>query len=606
MWFHRLRLGQRLAAGFALILLITVATALVGMAQLQRVGHEADHLATTELETRNIAQSWTAGIKLNWVRTASALRATDPAHLEQLSREMDATSAELNKLQKSLETLVVEDEGRLLMGQIAAAREQYRSQRSALMKRKKAGEDTSAQLDSELRPLATHYLSTLDKLDSYMDEHLAQSRAATQAAARMGTWTLAIGAALATLLGLLLATLTTRSIVRPIREAVGCADEVARGNLLVDIPRPKSADETAQLLQALGAMRDKLSNIVSVVRQNAECVATASAEISKGNHDLSIRTEEQASALQETSASMEQLSSTVRHNAENASAGNQLALNASAVAARGGDVVGQVVQTMKGINDSSKRIVDIIGVIDGIAFQTNILALNAAVEAARAGEQGRGFAVVAGEVRALAQRSASAAKEIKTLIATSVQRVDQGSQLVDQAGQTMSEVVTAIHRVTDIMGEISSASGEQSQGVGQVTEAVAQMDRATQQNAALVEESAAAAESLKMQAAQLVEAVAVFRTAGAPLNGSPAPQAPAQQPPRLPAPPPAPVSAPSSASTTPLLARAAMPSEPAPRPRPAAAAPRQRAAARPPASPAPQAPTPAAASAAAHGDWETF
>jgi len=249
------------------------------------------------------------------------------------------------------------------------------------------------------------------------------------------------------------------------------------------------------------------------VRLNADSVATASAEISQGNSDLSMRTEEQASALEETAASMEELSSTVRQNAENARQGNQLAQNASTVAVRGGEVVGQVVDTMKGINDASRKIADIIGVIDGIAFQTNILALNAAVEAARAGEQGRGFAVVASEVRSLAGRSAEAAKEIKGLISDSVQRVEQGTVLVDQAGTTMAEVVAAIRRVTDIMGEISAASTEQSQGVAQVGEAVTQMDQATQQNAALVEESAAAAESLKLQAQQLVQAVAVFKLA---------------------------------------------------------------------------------------------
>jgi methyl-accepting chemotaxis protein len=268
---------------------------------------------------------------------------------------------------------------------------------------------------------------------------------------------------------------------------------------------------------------------VNDVRQNADSVATASSQISQGNTDLSSRTEEQASALQQTSASMKQLAATVRQNADNAEQGNGMARDASDVAARAGGVVGQVVETMKGINESSRRIADIIGVIDGIAFQTNILALNAAVEAARAGDQGRGFAVVASEVRSLAQRSADAAREIKGLITASVERVEHGSQLVDQAGTTMEEVVQAIRRVTDLMGGISAASREQSQGVAQIGEAVHQMDQATQQNAALVEESAAAAASLQTQAQQLVGAVAVFRLEGLDASNSPLLERPAAQ-----------------------------------------------------------------------------
>ena len=273
-------------------------------------------------------------------------------------------------------------------------------------------------------------------------------------------------------------------------------------------------------------MQRTLVTAVSQIRANADGVATASSQIAQGNEDLSQRTEEQASALEQTAASMEQLGSTVKQNADNARQANQLALGASTVAVKGGEVVGQVVTTMKGINDSSRKIADIISVIDGIAFQTNILALNAAVEAARAGEQGRGFAVVASEVRSLAQRSADAAKEIKGLITDSVERVAQGTALVDEAGTTMTEVVGSIKRVTDIMGEISAASTEQSAGVAQVGEAVSQMDQATQQNAALVEESAAAAESLKGQAQQLVQAVAVFKLAqGAAAQGAAAPVA---------------------------------------------------------------------------------
>ena len=304
----------------------------------------------------------------------------------------------------------------------------------------------------------------------------------------------------------------SRRITRPLGEAVDVAGAIAAGNLTT-LVRPRGDDEIGQLTVALAGMQDSLARVVGHVRRNSESVSVAAGEISQGGNDLSARTEEQASALQQAAASMEQLGATVRQNAENAQQANELALGASSVAQRGGEVVGEVVATMRGINESSRRIVDIIGVIDGIAFQTNILALNAAVEAARAGEQGRGFAVVAGEVRNLAQRSAGAAREIKSLISASVERVEHGTSLVDRAGATMTEIVGAIARVAGIMGEISAANSEQSTGVGQVGEAIAQMDQATQQNAALVEESSAAAESLRDQARELVGAVSVFRLA---------------------------------------------------------------------------------------------
>ena len=306
-------------------------------------------------------------------------------------------------------------------------------------------------------------------------------------------------------------------ISRGILKQLGCeptlaaeiTHRIADGDLAVEVPL-KSGDSSS-LLHAIQSMRDRFAHIVGEVRMGSESVATASGEIAQGNNDLSSRTEQQASALEATASSMEQLSATVKQNADNASQANQLAQSASSVAIQGGKVVNQVVETMKGINDSSRKISDIIQVIDGIAFQTNILALNAAVEAARAGEQGRGFAVVASEVRSLAGRSAEAAKEIKTLINASVERVEQGSALVDQAGTTMTEVVSSIRRVTDIMGEISAASKEQSTGVSQVGQAVTRMDQTTQQNAALVEEMAAAASSLRTQAQELVQTVAVFK-----------------------------------------------------------------------------------------------
>jgi methyl-accepting chemotaxis protein len=310
-----------------------------------------------------------------------------------------------------------------------------------------------------------------------------------------------------------LGVLISRSVLKQLGGEPAYATEVtqrmAGGDLGINIEL--NHPEQASLLSAILSMRDKFAVVVREVRQGSESVATASAEIAQGNQDLSNRTESQASALQQTAASMEQLSSTVKQNADSAAQANQLAMSASSVAVQGGAVVAQVVDTMKGINDASRKIGDIISVIDGIAFQTNILALNAAVEAARAGEQGRGFAVVASEVRSLAGRSAQAAKEIKSLINASVERVEQGTLLVNQAGSTMQEVVTSIHRVTDIMGEISAASKDQCQGVSQVGEAVTQMDQATQQNAALVEQMAAAASSLKSQAQELVQTVAVFK-----------------------------------------------------------------------------------------------
>ena len=323
-------------------------------------------------------------------------------------------------------------------------------------------------------------------------------------------WISLVSSAVVLSVALACATWIVRSIVRPIEEAVRVAEAVAEGDLSQQI-EVLSQDETGRLLASLRRMNEGLSQIVSEVRTGSESIATGSSQIAMGSTDLSQRTEEQASNLQQTAASMEELTATVRHNADTARAANQLAASASEVAERGGQVVGQVVQTMESITASSRKINDIIGVIDGIAFQTNILALNAAVEAARAGEQGRGFAVVAGEVRTLAQRSAQAAKEIKALIQESVERVDHGSTQVGEAGQTMSDIVVQVKRVTDLIGEISSASGEQSRGIEQVSDAVTQLDQVTQQNAALVEESAAAAESLKHQAAHLSELVARFR-----------------------------------------------------------------------------------------------
>ncbi len=363
---------------------------------------------------------------------------------------------------------------------------------------------------TKIRPLVA---PVEDGIEALMDIQLKEAKAEYEAAAARYSTTRA-WSIFAIVAGVLFAALfgwsLIRGISRSLREALEVATAVGQGDLSHTI-RLDGKDEVAQVLVALSGMQNSLSQVVSTVRQGSEAVATASAEIAQGNHDLSARTEQQASALEQTAASMEQLSATVKHNADNARQANQLAQSASTMATQGGEVVARVVETMKGINDSSRKISDIISVIDGIAFQTNILALNAAVEAARAGDQGRGFAVVATEVRSLAGRSAAAAKEIKALIGTSVERVEQGTAQVDQAGTTMDEVVRGIKRVTDLMGEISAASSEQSAGVSQVGEAVMQMDQVTQQNAALVEEMAAAASSLKSQANELVDTVAVFK-----------------------------------------------------------------------------------------------
>jgi methyl-accepting chemotaxis protein len=375
---------------------------------------------------------------------------------------------------------------------------------------------TDQQAASQLAPAFQTTFSELEGVMALLSGTILKSSDELNAQAKLSVTTTRQSIAVALLVAVAslaaLAWWLARRMTQPMAHAVEVADRLAQGDLTASV-RPAGNEEMTQLLQSMAHMQSSFASIVGKVQRNAEGVATASAEIALGNQDLSQRTEQQAGALQETAATMGELGGTVRNNADSARQANQLAQGASAVAAQGGEVVSEVVTTMQGINDSSRKIGDIISVIDGIAFQTNILALNAAVEAARAGEQGRGFAVVASEVRSLAQRSAQAAREIKTLIGHSMEQVQQGTALVDKAGKTMGEIVSAIHRVSDIVGEITSASLEQSTGVQQVSDAVTRLDQSTQQNAALVEQSAAAAESLKGQAQQLVQAVAMFKLA---------------------------------------------------------------------------------------------
>ncbi|GGB96263.1 methyl-accepting chemotaxis protein [Oxalicibacterium flavum] len=441
---------------------------------------------------------------------------TDPSRIDFLFADIARNKKTIDDAVAVLDRLVVNDDAKVLLAQFKEVRGKYVAsfgRVGALIHDQQT--DAARQLmQRETLPTLDAVQKVVAELGSLQKEYVSQSgQAAGAHIASALNWMIGLGVA-AVLIGLACAWLITRSVTQPMNEAVRIAQTVASGDLssMIEV---RGKDETAQLLKALKSMNDGLARLVGEVRASTEAIALASGEIATGNMDLSSRTEEQASSLEETASSMEELTSTVRQNADNARQANQLALHASQIAARGGAVVSEVVDTMGAINQSAGRIVDIIGVIDGIAFQTNILALNAAVEAARAGEQGRGFAVVAAEVRTLAQRSASAAKEIKSLIGDSVERIDAGSKLVNDAGTTMQEVVEGVRRVTDIMGEISAASQEQTDGIEQINQAVMQMDQVTQQNAALVEQAAAAADALQSQSGHLVQVVSTFRLGAA-------------------------------------------------------------------------------------------
>jgi methyl-accepting chemotaxis protein len=506
--FEDLKISVRLWLAFAVLIALSVFVGMLGINRLKAQHEELVYINEDRMPKLVWLNQIAGNVHLAAREMRNAVIWQEPAKVEQSLQTVLQTRERIGAVLEELTPQVRGERGRSHLAQVIEQRNAFVQLQQAFIDAQRAGDRAAAVklLEEKLNAQQNAYIQAVSDFRDFIMELIDAGAKASEETSRQATLFVLALLGTSVVLGALLAWWITRSI----NEAVAVAERVAQGDLASCI-EVRSRNETGRLLAALKAMNESLVGIVQTVRSGSDSIATGSAQIASGNADLSQRTEEQASALQQTAASMEQLGSTVRQNVDNARQANQLALSASTVAVKGGEVVGQVVGTMKGINDSSKKIVDIISVIDGIAFQTNILALNAAVEAARAGEQGRGFAVVASEVRNLAQRSADAAREIKSLITASVARVEQGSALVDQAGATMAEVVKSIRRVTDIMGEISSASSEQSQGVSQVGEAVSQMDQVTQQNAALVEESAAAAESLKQQAQQLVSAVAVFK-----------------------------------------------------------------------------------------------
>jgi methyl-accepting chemotaxis protein len=524
------RIATRLGMAFTAVLLLTFALMAVAVIRLHEVGN-----ATAEMERAkdkaDLAALWHSGNMANDGMTEARLRALDPQDTKLIDDKMKAKSAEITEVKEKLTALISDEEGKRLLAKIADARVVYMDVRKQVFALRDGGQSmqqVSELIEQKMKPTLAAYDVTVANLAERQQRVFDETKVKVdQTVASSRTILLAVGSA-ALVVGALLAYLLSRSITRPLREAVEVARTVAAGDLSRKV-EVHSADETGQLMEALKSMTDNLNRIVARVRAGTDTIATGSAEIAAGNQDLSARTEQQAGALEETASSMEELTSTVQQNAENAHQGNELAARASEIAIEGGSVVSQVVETMGAINDSAHKIEDIISVIEGIAFQTNILALNAAVEAARAGEQGRGFAVVASEVRNLAQRSAAAAKEIKTLIDDSVGKVEVGSRLVNQAGRTIQEVVGSVQRVSSIMAQIASASKEQSDGIEQVNQAIGQMDQVTQQNAALVEEAAAAAASMREQATSLAEAVSIFKIDGLAVQPVAAP-APAVKP----------------------------------------------------------------------------
>lgn len=509
------RVAVRLALAFGVVCLVMSLSAAVGIWRLAGLQDIADDLGGASSERALLARELHAIVVLSSARAETLLEIdNNPDYAARIDADRKTTSARSSEVRKRLDELAADPESQALFDAIDKAGNGFRTVRDDLVKRRKAGEALPPDaIANQLRPAADAYAAAVDKLADYQRQRVAEARAAAARSESQGITLLAAGSLVGLLLSLACAWLLSRSILQPLAHASEVTDRIAEGDLTSPVPAPQAGnrDELQALLARLGGMQARLAELVVGMRQASTSVAGASSEIAAGNSDLSARTEQTASNLEEIAASMEELLATVRHSADAAAQASTLAAGASSVAQRGREAVDRVVGTMDGIALSSRRIADITSVIDGIAFQTNILALNAAVEAARAGEQGRGFAVVASEVRTLAQRSAQAAKEIKSLIEASVEKVETGSALAHTAGSAMTEIVGEVNRVADLIGEISAATREQSAGIGQIGNAVAELDQSTQQNAALVEQMAAAAHTLNQQAHGLVESVAVFR-----------------------------------------------------------------------------------------------
>jgi methyl-accepting chemotaxis protein len=512
MFFSKFKIGVRLGGGFGLVLLLLAIIAGLGVFQMSRLNSGTEQLVKADWVKAKLANLALDNARGSIARVFELVASTDEQTTSNALGRLNANTVAFDDALAKLQPMLVTEEGKANLAKAKDARNRYvAAYGKALSSLKDGNRDEAAkqaygEAYAEMHAFAAALRDQVS-LQEKIFEAAGDASIKTYEAGRLQM--LALGL-VALLLGIMFAYTITKSITVPLARAVQLSETVAAGDLRSEVDSSAN-DETGQLLRALRTMNESLAKIVGEVRAGCNLIAGATGEIATGNLDLSARTESQASALEETSSTMEELTSTVKQNADNARQANQMALSASEVAVKGGAVVSDVVQTMGSINESSKKIVDIISVIDGIAFQTNILALNAAVEAARAGEQGRGFAVVAAEVRNLAQRSAGAAKEIKALIGDSVEKVEAGSKLVDQAGITMNEVVDSIRRVTDIMGEITAASEEQTNGIEQINLAIIEMDNVTQKNAALVEEAAAAAGSLQNESAGLAKLVSVFQ-----------------------------------------------------------------------------------------------
>jgi methyl-accepting chemotaxis protein len=511
-------IGRRLTLGFGALIALLVLVAGFGAFHTLRLGEQVREIVEVNNERSATAARMLDTMSGMAIQARSITLLTDAKEIEAELKNFEKSKVEYLKQEKALTALMADAEAdaKKLAGEItqASAKVIPLIAHAAKQGQEGANIDATMTLTLQVRPAEILWRKKVDELTALQARQNAESASVATTGTHRALVIEAVLVAAAIAIGAIVAWRITRSIKQPIEHAVKVAERIAEGDLGSTMEVGSSQDEIGRLLQAIAAMQGRLRGLVGEIRQTADSIQVASAEVATGNADLSQRTEQAASNLQQTASSMEQLTGTVRQSADAASQANQLAASAAEVAQRGGNVVAQVVKTMDAINASSKKISDIIGVIDGIAFQTNILALNAAVEAARAGEQGRGFAVVAGEVRSLAQRSAEAAREIKSLIGNSVDKVETGSRLVTDAGSTMNEIVASVQRVTDIIGEITAASTEQSQGLGQINGAVTQLDQMTQQNAALVEESAAAAESLREQASRLSGLVGMFRLKG--------------------------------------------------------------------------------------------